>query len=333
MIKTIGTLPACRTQLLTLLTRHPEGMILQQIIKESGLSARTIKNNLTFLKAEKSVIHNSPIWSIGTVESTPIELEYRRDCSNKIAPPSSNINLHNLSFLIKLIKKPYWWNQRNNKLLKLKDQHIKAIDTGRYTYSQMTKPDYAVQFHKESMIVIIRKVYRGSDAYDCLIQGIHDFLDIYAYISNLFQFRFFEDGIPQAMIRSQHTAKLYDAVAKRCKREGDKFEVWHEGKLRMYIDKSHPTGIEAIQREYSTEDIDRYLRYVEDIIHNNPPTPTEQAAYISDFLKGQGAYMSDIQLHVGAIKCLSSQVGQLSGQMEKFNDLLERFTDLLEKKR
>jgi len=313
-IEKIGTHTGCRGRLLAILAANPDGMILSQLIKQLQLPARTIKNNLTLLKASNSVIHNQPIWQIGTLESTPIK-------SGPLSPSSNTINLHNLSFVIKLIRKPFWWAHRTNKLLKLKDQQIKAIDTGRYIYHQLSKSDYAVQFHKNSIIVIIRKDYHGVDAFDCLIKGINDFLDIYTYISKLFEYQFFDDGIPSAMIRSQHTVKLYDAVAKRCRRSGDKFEVWHDGKLRMYIDSSHPTGIEAIQREHTTEDIDRYTRYVEDIIVNDPPKASELAHNVNVFLKAQASYAENIQAHIGAIQ-------QLGGQMQRFNDLLER----LEKK-
>jgi hypothetical protein len=308
-----GSLGGIRGMVLAYLAEHPEGCIFKEISRDIKAPATTIRNALTFLKSQNLAIHNPPVWESGTVESTPIKVGHS-------TPSGNTINLHNLSFVIKLIRKPYWWSQRTNKLLQLKSQPIQNIHTGRYIYQQFSREDYVVQCHKESIIVILRKALHGTDAYDCLISGIDVFMGIYAYIEKLFDFRFFEDGVPQAMIRSQHTVKLYDAVAKRCKRTGSVFEVWHDGKLRMYIDSSHPTGIEAIQREYSTEDIDRYSRVVEDYIVNNPPMPSELARHITMFLQSQAAYAVNIQEHIGAIKTLGDQVKRMGDILEKLEE-------------
>uniref|UniRef100_A0A6M3LNM8 Uncharacterized protein n=1 Tax=viral metagenome TaxID=1070528 RepID=A0A6M3LNM8_9ZZZZ len=245
-----------------------------------------------------------PIWQTGTAKSTPIKPMAH-------LPKRDNINLHNLSFVIKLIRKPFWWKYRTNKIARF-NSGIKPVDTGRYTYTQLKKTDYAIQFHKESIIVILRKQYHGTDAYDCFIKGMTDFLNIYDYITQMFQFEFFADGIPQAMVRSQHTVKLYDAIAKNSKRNGGVFEVWHDGKLRMLIDKSHPTGIEAIHREHTTQDIDRYVRVVEDVIVNNPPNLTELSGVVYGVAQNQQMYAENIINHIQAIKDLGAGVRELT---------------------
>ncbi|MFV2014740.1 MAG: hypothetical protein ACC656_04890, partial [Candidatus Heimdallarchaeota archaeon] len=70
--------------------------------------------------------------------------------------------LHNLSYVVKLIKKPDWWNKRKNYLVRLKGWEFKNIDFGKNSsniYQQLKNDNFVLQMYAESIIIIeIRSV-------------------------------------------------------------------------------------------------------------------------------------------------------------------------------
>jgi len=301
-------------------------MKVADMMKPLGESERTIYRNLKILEAQNLVVNLRPMWNLANRQSIPLK-------NDRLLKSDNTINLHNLSFVIKLIQKPFWWNQRNNRLLKLKDHQLKQIGWGNNLYTQLMKDNYVIQLHKNSMIIILKKPYTGTDPWDCFIQGVDDFLAVYSYIEGLFGFRFFADGVPQAMVRSQHYVKLNDAIAKHCKRSGNKFEVWVGDKLRMLVDTSHPTGLEAINREYATDDISKYVEYVTDIITKGSLLPSEATSLLERSIQAQATITANQAVFDANMKSHIAAVQTLGWAVEKFNDNLQDFVKIVKQGR
>jgi hypothetical protein len=315
MAQPTGISPTIRAKLLKLLTGTPEGMTASHLSMRLGISKRTTYNNLMALQKESKVLNCRPIWQLAQVLGT----------SEDYATPlsSNNIELHNLSYIITLIKKPFWWNHRNAKLIKLKGYQIRELPLRNNPYMQLMNDDYVIQLFKNSIIVMLRKSYRANDPYDCLIEGTNDFLLAYSRIEQMTGFKFFGDGIPQARLRTQHIVKLKDALAKRCTKEGTLFRLEIGGKPRLLIDMSHPRGIEGVSPQYAPDDMDRYLKFTEDIIQNNPPTMTELTKSLGLVLQAQAeithnqrVFAENMASHIAAIKALAAAVDKLTKTVE-----------------
>jgi hypothetical protein len=306
-----GTIRGIRGRILSILTKQPEGVSASFLTLKLGISKRTIYNNLIALQKESKILNCRPIWQLAQTDGYSVR--YATSLAR------NNIELHNLSFVVSLIKKPFWWNNRNAKLMKLKDYQIKQVPWKGQPYLQLMNDDYVIQTYKNSIIIMLRKTYRSNDPYDCLIAGTEDFLRAYSEVERLTGFRFFGDGIPQARIRSQHMVKLQDALAKKCTREGRLFRIDIAGKPRLLIDMSHPRGIEAVSPQYAADDTDRYLRMTEDVITNNPPLPSEMASTLNNVIsaqrmitENQQVFDANMKSHIAAIKALAAAVEKLT---------------------
>lgn len=311
-----GIVTSISREILQELNDNPEGLRAASLMKRIGEPRRTIYNNLNKLR-ELGLIQNIfPIWQLCHSQSNPLKIAHLLK--------SNKTQLHDLSFTIRLIKTPGWWDKRQNKFLKLNQ-----IRWGNNSYHQIKKDDFLIQIFTNSMIFICQKKYFGEDSYDCFIKGVQDFLKAYYYVEELFKFRFFPNGIPNVSVRSQHHVYLNDVIAKKCKKEHKKFRLEIDGKLRMWIDMSDPFGMEAGHKNYAPEDLKRYENLVEDVIVNNPPKPSEITSRQDLFDKrmfdvvnvmqgiqeNQLIFDKNMQSHIKAIK-------ELGKGMRKFNRLL-----------
>lgn len=315
MAQPTGISPTIKGKILSTLRSMPEGITARLLSLKLGISRRTTYNNLYALQKESKVLNCRPIWQLAQVSGTS------RDCATSLS--RNNIELHNLSFVISLIKKPFWWHNRNSKLMKFKEYQIKQIPWRNNPYVQLMNDDYVFQIFKNSIIIMLRKSYRSNDPYDCLLEGTEDFLAAYSRLEHITGFKFFGDGIPQARLRSQHIVKLQDALAKHCQREGRLFRIDIAGKPRLLVDMSHPRGIEAVSPQYAHDDMDRYLRYTEDIIQNNPPTPSETASTLNNVItaqkmitENQQIFAENMKSHIAAIQALAAAVEKLTSKVE-----------------
>lgn len=329
-----GTIGGISGKILKILTDEVGGLSASHLAIRLGLSKRTVYNHLMSLKKQHKVLNMRPLWLTG--------INLRESQNVPVPCASGNIEIHNLVFNLKLIQKPFWWNTRHTKLLKLKEYQMRPLNFGHNPYIQLMDDICFVNMYKNSIMFIMRKTYRDIDAYACLSQGIEDFMLIYKKIEQLCGFQFFKDGVPQASIVKCHSVKLYDAIAKKLTKDGKHFQVFHDGKLRLLIDMSHPKGIEAIHPEYSVDDVDTIQRNYEDIIANHPPLPSEvysqvvaqaktaeliiqsQATLVNqmgEFMQIQDAYAQNIKSHISAIQTLGSKVGELVTQIDKLNEV------------
>jgi len=104
------------------LYQNREGLRVLTLMKLTSLKKRNTYKRLNILKDKGLVENIFPIWKIvnGQVENCSILIK------------SSNIfELHNMSYVLKLIKKPDWWAKRKPRLMKLKGWQFKHVNFGK----------------------------------------------------------------------------------------------------------------------------------------------------------------------------------------------------------
>lgn len=335
----IRTLPPTSKKIIDLLLIHDTGLPAKELISKTSIPRRTIYDNLKILIASGIV---------KTLGKSPAIFQL---CENQSESPkiahllkSDKIQLHNMSFVIRLIDKPDWWGKRENKLIKLGLEDVKKVYWGNNRYAQAKLRNFMIQCHNQSIIFMASKPYWGSDPYDCFEQATMEFLECYKYVEELFKFRFFHNGIPQASVRSSHLVLLHDALAKKCKKDGDKFEVNIEGKLRMYVDMSDPLGTEAGHKNYAIADMGRYQNYVADILVEEHMKPSEVLQVVTQNALGiqqnvqtvgrlaqNFEYYSENQVtHVGLMKQIAVRLDKMDERDAKNAERDERTTQALE---
>lgn len=323
-VKTGKVMSISERKVLETLYDNKYGLIVKTIVELTKLPKRTVYNALNRLRKKNLIENIFPIWrivsSIGESDEVALILK------------NNNYQLHNISFVIKLIKKPDWWEKRSNNLLRLKEYQSRPVDWSKNNpYEQLIKDNMLIQSFSSSLIFISLKQYWGTDAYDCFIQATRDFLNAYNFFEKQVKFKFFGDGVPNSSIRSQHQVDIENLIAKRCKKTGEKFNVFIDGKLRLLFDKSDPQGLEAVDKDYATDDMEKLIKQKKDILKYDPPTQSElnkttqdivfsnqlMTKNIQDIVSIQktevqkmGYYAKTIEEHVGAIKDLRTGINE-----------------------
>lgn len=335
----IGTLRDSAKKIIRLLLEFKEGMRAKLIIQITGLPRRTIYNNLIALQGKKLITHIPPIY----------KLCHSLGDSEKVAQllKSSNIQLHDVSFVVRLGRKPLWWDKRRNTLTKLKAFHFDKEDRFRNNpYELLSKENFLIQSFSNSLIFINRQHYWGEDAYECFIKATTDFLNMLEFFEAQVQFRFFRGGVPQARIRSQHYVLIRNSVAKLCKKKGELFEIRVNNKLRMWIDLSEPFGEEAGHPDYAPEDMTRYKAHIGDVIEKLERPVSEIDSHTRLLDKGITATLerldlfetkalnpltTQLKLHLEVEEKQKDNLIKQSDQMDKSNKIMERMDKTLSK--
>ena len=321
-----GTIGGSSKIILEKLIIHSEGLTAKKLQELTSIPRRTIYNST------KTLISAGMIKKVGIIflchfQSTPPKMAQLLK--------GSKVQLHNMSFVIQLIKKPEWWHKRQNKLIKLGMKNVRSVQWGNNKYAQTTIDDFLIQCHNQSIIFMATKPYWGSDSYECFEQAVKDFLSCYYYIEDIFKFKFFHNNIPQTSIRSSHFVLLKDALAKKCKKEGHKFKVNIDGKLRMWVDMSDPLGTEAGHRNYAPADMSIYQDYISDVITKEHMKASEvketilgmvqvqktTTNNINDMTKDQKHYAENQVTHVGLMKQIASTLKKLDKRIDKMNKI------------
>ena len=226
-------------KILRQLLQNPEGLRVVSLSKYCTIKPITLYKRLNFLR-EKELIENIfPIWKIVNGQ-----VEYVKSILH-----SDNIfELHNLSYVLKLMKTPDWWNKRKPRLQRLKGWQFKQIDFGKggtNPYQQLINENFVIQTYPEAIIIISRKRYYSNSPYKTLTEAINDVIDIIDYLEERFKFKFFMDGIPALEIRGSDFNRLNDSLSEHCKKEGRRFLVELDKNRKVWIDYSEPFGKEA----------------------------------------------------------------------------------------
>ena len=252
-----------RQKILEILLQNPMGLREKTIAKLVELPRRTTYNNLMALQKLKLIQNIRPTWKL----CHPVGE------SEKLAQTliNSKFEVHDFSFILRLIKKPSWWEARRNRIIKLKDYDFRhEAGLRNNPYEKLTKDYYLIELFANSIVVFLNRQYWGQDPYDCLIKASQDFLSILEHLEKQINFKFYENDVPQVSIRSQHYVRVSKSIADTCKKTGNMHEIYFNGKKQLVIDLSKPYGVEAIERDYSPEVIKRFDDHVVDIVKNNP---------------------------------------------------------------
>jgi len=277
------------------LYQNREGLRAITLQKLTGLKTRTIYKRLNLLR-DKGLIENIfPIWKI---------VNGKVDFCSKLLKSDDIFELHNLSYILRLVKVPDWWNKRKPRLQKLKGWQFSNHNFGKNNsnpFQQLINENFVVQTYPESIIIIHRKRYYSNNPYEVIQQGMNDVLDLIRYLEERFRFKFFPDGIPSLELRANDFNRLKDHLANFCKKEGRRFLVETE-KGKVWVDYSEPFGKEA-----NTPDIqDTLERHTKDLILNKPMTNSELQFAIQQVTQNQLMFNENFESHVQAVKKLGN---------------------------
>ena len=293
------------TKILQNLIQNPEGLRVNSLFKYTSIKQITLYKRLEKLKKKGLVENLYPIWKI---------VRGQVDFCRTLLQSDNIFELHNLSYVLKLIKKPDWWEKRKPRLEKLKDWNFKSIDFGT-KYEQLMNENFVIQTYPESIIIIARKRYYSNSPYEVIGQAINDVLDIISYLEEKFRFKLFPNEIPCLEIRNEDFNRLKDHLAEHCKKEGRRFLV-ETTKGKVWVDYSEPFGKEA-----NTPDIqDTLERHTKDLIINKPLTNSELQSLIQAVTQNQVYMDRNIVKHFEVLENINKAINELREEIKKNND-------------
>lgn len=295
------------------LYQNREGLRVLTLMKLTNLKKRTLYKRLNILK-EKGLVENIfPIWKIvnGQVENCSILIK------------SDNIfELHNLSYILKLVNKPDWWSKRKPRLERLKGWQFKNINFGKggtNPYQQLINESWAIQTYPESIIIISRKRYYSNSPYKAISEAINDVLDIIDYLEERIRFKLFPNGIPSLEIRNNDFNRLKDHLAEHCKKEGRKFLVELDKNRKVWVDYSEPFGKEANYPE-GQEILEKVTK---DYLLNKPMLNSELQHIVTDIAlqtknisNNQEIFDKNITLHQSVLEEMSKTLKKIQESLE-----------------
>jgi len=247
------------------LYQNKEGLIVKTLIKLTNLKQRVVYKRLNILRGKGLLENVFPIWKI---------VNGQIDFCAKLIKSSNIFELHNISYVVKLLKKPDWWSKRKNYLIRLKEWQFKNINFGKANsnpYQQLMNENFVIQCYPESLIIIARKRYYSNNPHETSIKALSDILDILKWFCERFRFNFFCDGIPHLEVRNNDFNRLNDALANQIKKQKGKFLVRIDERRKVWVDMSEPFGKEA---NYPSGQ-EKLERVTKDILLNNPQLPSE----------------------------------------------------------
>ena len=309
----VSNLGVVDKKILSHLFESRAGLPVTYISKVTKVPTRKAYRVLNNLREEGLVENIYPIWKIVNGEV---------DFVSKLLESKDIFEIHDFSCVIKLIKKPEWWNKRKSRLMRLKDWKFTDVDFGKgdkNPYYQLKNNDFVIQTYPDSIIVMSRKRYYSDNPYNLIEKASKELLDLIQFLNIRFKFNFFPEGVPSIEIRSNHFNRLNDYLAKKYKQEGRRFLIKTEVG-NCWIDYSEPFGKEA-----DTPDIQDVLeRQTKDIIVNKPMLPSELQYAIQQVTQNQlyesqkwAEYGRDIVEHKEAIKEMSGILKELRDEVKR----------------
>ena len=318
--KSINLLKEKDNLILKELTLRPEGLRVETIQKLTQINLRTLYRRLNFFKEEGWIENIYPIWKIINGQSNFCQSLLKSD---------NMFELHNLSYVLKLIKVPDWWNKRKRRLIKLKDWQFTNIPFGKGAsnpYQQLINENFVIQCYPESLIIIARKRYYSNSPHEAIIKAINDILDLISWFEERMRFKFFPTGIPSLELRNNDFNRLKDHLAETCKKSGKRFLVETE-KGKVWIDYSEPFGKEA-----DTPDIQEKLEKVtKDLITKESMLPSEVTGNLTKMTGVmQGLIQNQVMNSENIVKHQKVLDGMLNEQKEN-NKIRSKTLEVLNK--
>ncbi len=265
---------------------NPAGLRVNTLQKLTDIKERTVYNHLSNLKKHNLIENIFPIWRLCQNQISVSELA-------NLLKSDKKIQSHKFSFHLKLIRKPDWWDKRENRLIKLKEYNFKInkkVDWGNNPYEQLIKNNFLIHTFPNAIYFINQKKYYNDDSYLAFQEALEDTLELLRFLEERFKFKFFLDNVPQLSVRTNHFVKLNDEIANKCKKERYMLQVPINGKLRVWVDMSQPFGLEAGNKNHGVEDMKRYRDVVEDYISKESLLPSQ----LTDVVKQTAIQISQV---------------------------------------
>jgi len=289
-----------------------EGLRVETINKLIDLPKRTIYRKLNKLKSRGLVEDITPIWKIVNGQ---VNFCHSLLGNNKI------FELHNLSYILKLIKVPDWWNKRKPRLSRLKGWNFKHIAFGKggsNPYQQLINENWVIQTYPESIILIARKRYYSNNPFEAITEAINDVVDIIAYLEERLKFRLFPNEIPILEIRNNDFLRIKDYLAEHCKKQGKRFLVEIDKNRKVWVDYSEPFGKEANYPE-GQEILEKVTK---DYLLKKPMLNSELQMAIQQVTQNQLMFNQNFETHVKAVRQLGNNADANTKSIELLADTI-----------
>jgi hypothetical protein len=311
MMKKVVTLRGTCQKAYQLLQGEACGLSEKQLCRRIDVSRQVIDRRLKRLAGlglvSKQGVYGA-IWRCNPFKST-----------HSNVTTSGRVELHDLGFVVRPLGLPKWWGGRANRLLCLGFGDIRGVRWGRYEYSEARVGGWAVQFHAEAIQFMSGSRFLGANGWDCFEEGVRSFLRCLGDVEARLGFVLFPGGVPVVSVRSQHLNHVRDALAERCVREGERFEVRVGGERRLWVDMSDPLGVEAGSARFGVTDMGRYQRFVEDVLVSDPFLPSTLSKKSVEHEVSLFRHEGDIGLIKGVLG-LSGGVAGIPGEGEEGAD-------------
>jgi hypothetical protein len=296
------------------LYQNREGLRVKTLIKLTNLKQRVIYKRLNLLKDRGLIENVFPIWKL---------LNGQVDYCATLLKSDNIFELHNVSYIVKLINRPEWWSNRKNRLIKLKGFNFRHINFGKGNsnpYEQLINDNFVIQTYPESVIVIAKKRYYSNSPYEAITEAISDFYDIWAWFEERMHYKFFIDGIPQAEIRNNDYNRINDALANHCKKNGTKLLIEIDKNRKVWVDYSEPFGKEANYPEGQ----EKLEKVTKDILLNKSLLPSEMTNNLNGMMNVVNGMLQVQQMNAdNIIKHQKVLDGMLEQQKETLKTLKE----------
>ncbi len=310
-VKVGGGLKENDYKILKELSTRPEELRVESISKFTNIPRRTIYRSLNKLKEKKLIRNIFPVWKIVNGQS---------DYCHSLISSDNIFELHNISYVVKLLKKPDWWSKRKNYLMRLKEWQFKQVDFGKNgsnPYHQIINENFVIQCYPESLIIIARKRYYSNNPYETSIKAITDILDLLEWFSERFRFNFWCNGVPHLEVRNNDFNRMNDAVANRVKKSKGKFLVEIDKRRKVWVDMSEPFGKEA---NYPAGQ-EKMEKITKDYLTKEVLLPSEIQALVGENAKNMSYYAENMRSHVEAIQTLGEAVRDLKNEVVRLKSL------------
>jgi len=289
------------------LSTRPEGLRVESMSKFTNIPTRTIYRILKRLREKKLIRNVFPVWKIVNGQSSY--------CQSLIS--SDNIfELHNISYVVKLLKKPDWWSKRKNYLLRLKEWQFKEVKFGKNgsnPYHQIINENFVIQCYAESLIIIARKRYYSNNPYQTSIKALSDVLDLLEWFCERFRFDFWCNGVPHLEVRNNDFNRMNDAIANKVKKIKGKFLVEIDERRKVWVDMSEPFGKEA---NYPGGQ-EKMEKITKDYLTKEVLLPSEIQRLVGENARSMSYYAENMRSHIEAIQTLSETVKELKEEVIK----------------
>ena len=297
------------------LINNPEGLRVKTILKLTILKQSVVYKRLNLLRDMDLLENIYPLWKIVNGQYPKCE---------KLLNDDNIFELHNISYVVKLLKKPDWWPKRKNYLIRLKEWQFKEVNFGKNgsnPYHQIINENFVIQCYAESLIIIARKRYYSNNPYDTAIKALSDILDILEWFCERFRFDFWYNGVPHLEIRNNDFNRMNDVIANKIKEEKGKFLIELDKRRKVWVDMSEPFRKEA---NYPSGQ-EKLEKITKDYLTKEVLLPSEIQQLVGQNAKNMEFFGENLRSHVNAIKILGQEVRGLSrgvkGLRKKNQDL------------